>query len=96
MAGRREHSDSTGGGAARQRRRRPPVPPDDAPVAGTIGPGHALYYPLCVTWVGLGASMAGLAALSFFTGRTPFLKLTAYSCLAFFLLGFGTRVFNDA
>ena len=59
-------------------------------MAGTIGPGHALYYPLCVTWVGLGASMAGLAALSFFTGRTPFLKLTAYSCLAFFLVGFGT------
>ena len=73
-----------GGGDAR------PVPQGNAPVAGTIGPGNVLYYPLCVAWIGLGASMIGLAALSFFTGRTFFLKLSAYSCLAFLLLGFGT------
>jgi len=80
----RETHIGIGGGDSR------PVPQSNAPVAGIIGVGHLLYYPLCVAWIGLGASMVGLAALSFLTGRTLFLKLSAFSCLAFLLLGFGT------
>lgn len=67
-----------------------PVPHDNARVAGKISADHALYYPLCVAWIGLGASMVGLAALAFLTGRILLLKLSSYSCLAFLLLGFGT------
>jgi hypothetical protein len=69
-----------------------PVPQPNAPVAGTIGADHALYYPLCVTWVALGVSMIGLAALSFFVPRLLFFKLSAYSCLAVLLLAAATVV----
>jgi hypothetical protein len=75
-----------GGGGPR------PVPQGNARVAGRIGANHALYYPLCVAWVGLGVSMVGLAALSFFAPRPLFLKLSAYSCLAVLLLAAGTVV----
>jgi len=68
------------------------LPPQqsDGPVAGTIGPKSALYYPLCVTWVGLGVSMVILSILSFLTSNELCLRLSAYSCLAFLLLAFGT------
>ncbi len=68
----------------------PPVPQRGARVAGSIGNNDVLYYPLCATWIGLGVSMVALSVLSFFSSNVLFCKLSAYSCLAFVLLAFGT------
>jgi hypothetical protein len=59
-------------------------------VAGHIRSDHALYYPLCVTWVGLGVSMITFAALSFFSSNGLYPRLAAYSLAAVLPLGFGT------
>ena len=67
-----------------------PAPRQDAPVAGSIGADNVLYYPLCVTWIGLGVSMVALSALSVFSSQVLYLKLSALSCLALLLLAFGT------
>ena len=70
--------------------RPPPAARPAGPAAGRVGGDHLLYYPICVAWIALGASMVALAALSFFTGNVTCLKLSAYSCLAVLLLGFAT------
>ena len=67
-----------------------PAPRPDAPVAGSIGAGNVLYYPLCVTWIALGVSMVAVSALCVFSAKVLYLKLTAFSCLAILLLAFGT------
>jgi|GEM_PF-6556942 len=67
-----------------------PAPRPDAPVAGSIASDNVLYYPLCVTWIGLGVSMVALSALSVFSTNVLYRILSACSCLAFLLLAFGT------
>ncbi len=67
-----------------------PAPRPDAPEAGSIGAGNILYYPLCFTWMGLGATMVALSALSVFSSNFLYPRLSALSCLAFLLLAFGT------
>jgi hypothetical protein len=68
----------------------PPRPQSGARVAGNIGANDALYYPLCVLWVGLGVAMVALSALSFLSSNVLYLKLSAYSCLAILLLAGAT------
>jgi hypothetical protein len=60
------------------------------PIAETIKKGDLLYYPLCDLWLMLGLAMIALAVLAFVSSREIFLRLAAYSCLAYILLGFGT------
>src|SRR5262245_5106817 len=67
-----------------------PAPQPDAPVAGSIGSGNLLFYPLCATWIGLGLSMVALSALCLFRSHVLYFQLTALSCLAILLLTFGT------
>jgi hypothetical protein len=67
-----------------------PAPRPDAPVAGSIGTGNVLFYPLCATWIGLGVSMVALSALCVFSSKVLYFKLAALSCLAVLLLAFGT------
>ena len=67
-----------------------PGPQPNAPAAGRIAADHALYYPLCITWIALGLSMVALPTLWFFTSNERWLKLSAYSCLAILLLAFTT------
>jgi len=67
-----------------------PAPRPDAPVAGSIASGNVLFYPLCVTWIGLGVSMVALSALCALNSIVLHFRLLACSCLAFLLLAFGT------
>jgi len=70
--------------------RTPPPSQSDAPVAGAIRSTHLLFYPLCLAWIGLGVSMVGLSTFAFFSSTTLYHRLSAFSCLAFLLLAFGT------
>ena len=67
-----------------------PVPRRNAPAAGTITADHLLYYPLCGTWIALGVCMVVLGVLAFFTAYELFFRLSAYCCLVYLLLAFGT------
>ncbi len=67
-----------------------PAPRPDAPVAGSISSGNVLFYPLCAAWIGLGAAMVALSALSVLSSKVLYRVLPALSCLAFLLLGFAT------
>jgi hypothetical protein len=69
---------------------RTPPAASDAPVAGAIRSSHLLFYPLCLTWMGLGLSMIALSTWSIFSSTVLYHRLSAYSCLVFFLLAFGT------
>ena len=69
---------------------RPPAPRPDAPVAGRIASDNLLFYPLCVSWIGLGVAMVALSALCTFGSRVLYFILSAFSCLALLLLAFGT------
>lgn len=68
----------------------PPVPRPNARAAGTITADDALYYPLCVTWIALGITMLTLVALAVVTANELFLRLSAYCCVVYLLLAFGT------
>jgi hypothetical protein len=70
-------------------------PPPTAPQAtgrpaGRITRDQLLFYPVCVTWIGLGLSMMTLSCIAFATSHEIFLRLSAYSCLAILLLAFAT------
>ena len=67
-----------------------PVPRPDAPVAGSIGAGNVIFYPLCLAWIGLGVAMVALSALAVVRSQVLYFVLSALSCLAFLLLAFGT------
>jgi hypothetical protein len=68
----------------------PAASPTDAPVAGVIRNNNLLFYPLCLSWLGLGVTMVALALLSLFTSSLVYPRLSAWSCLALLLLAFGT------
>ena len=67
-----------------------PASRSDAPVAGSIAANNLLFYPLCALWIGLGASMVALSALCALSSKALYFILSAFSCLAFLLLAFGT------
>src|SRR5688572_24892882 len=60
--------------------RAPGPAPRGGPVTGRIERSDLLFYPLCLTWLGLGISMTALSVLAFFTSKVLFLRLSAYSC----------------
>ncbi len=65
-------------------------PQPQGPVAGRIERSDLPFYPLCLSWLGLGLSMMALPVLAFFTSNEMFLRLSAYSCVAVLILGFLT------
>jgi hypothetical protein len=78
----RQGQSRIGAGGASPR----PAPQSNAPVAGSIGVDSGLYYPLCLSWIGLGIAMVALGVISCFSSNELYSKLAAYSCLVFFLL----------
>ena len=66
------------------RRQTASQPPGD--VEGRIDSADWLYYPLCVSWVGLAAAIVVLPIIAFFTQQHFYARLATFCCVALLLL----------